>query len=199
MLDTRDTDTRARIVAQAEEFFRLYGYQKTTVADIAKALRMSPANIYRFFESKKAINEAVAEVLMGEVEAAAAEVVASHAPAAERFRTFLTIVGELSASRYTVDRKMHEMVAVALEESWPIVEAHVTRLNQMLARIIADGVAAGDFTVDDAALAARCVHASVIKFTHPQMIAQCPAESLKPELATMIDFLLRALQYRPGS
>ena len=31
---------------------------------------MSPANVYRFFKSKKAINEAVAERLMREVEGA---------------------------------------------------------------------------------------------------------------------------------
>ena len=65
--DVDEKDTRCRIVRQAEEFFRLYGYQKTTVADIAKALRMSPANVYRFFDSKKSINEEVALRLMGEV------------------------------------------------------------------------------------------------------------------------------------
>jgi AcrR family transcriptional regulator len=34
------------------------GYQKTAVADIARELGMSPANVYRFFPSKSAINEA---------------------------------------------------------------------------------------------------------------------------------------------
>jgi len=49
---------------------REIGYQKTTVADIAKVLRMSPANVYRFFDSKKAIHEGVARALMGGVEQA---------------------------------------------------------------------------------------------------------------------------------
>lgn len=196
MLDKPETDTRARIVAQAEEYFRLYGYQKTTVADIAKALKMSPANVYRFFDSKKAINEAVAEVLMGEVEAAAGAVAGSSGPAGERLRAFLRGVSAMSAERYIGDRKMHEMVAVALDESWPIVNAHVERLHGMLLRIIVDGVESGEFDVPDPALAARCVHAAVIKFTHPQMIAECAAENLKPELDAMTDFLLRALRKR---
>ncbi|WP_145963865.1 helix-turn-helix domain-containing protein, partial [Bradyrhizobium algeriense] len=59
-LASAEPDTRGRIVATAERLFRQIGYQKTTVADIAKALRMSPANVYRFFDSKKAINEVVA-------------------------------------------------------------------------------------------------------------------------------------------
>ena len=63
-----EADTRDRILVVAERLFRQIGYQKTTVADIAKELRMSPANVYRFFESKKAIHEGVARGLMGEVE-----------------------------------------------------------------------------------------------------------------------------------
>ena len=63
-----EPDTRERILVVAERLFRQIGYQKTTVADIAKELRMSPANVYRFFNSKKAIHEGVARSLMGEVE-----------------------------------------------------------------------------------------------------------------------------------
>ena len=55
-----ETDTRERILVVAERLFRQIGYQKTTVADIAKELRMSPANVYRFFDSKKSIHEGVA-------------------------------------------------------------------------------------------------------------------------------------------
>ena len=69
--DHIEPDTRERILVVAERLFREIGYQKTTVADIAKVLRMSPANVYRFFDSKKSIHEGVARVLMGEVEEAA--------------------------------------------------------------------------------------------------------------------------------
>src|SRR5580765_5934479 len=63
-----ETDTRERILVVAERLFRQIGYQKTTVADIARELRMSPANVYRFFDSKKSINAGVAKRLMDEVE-----------------------------------------------------------------------------------------------------------------------------------
>ena len=45
-----EQDTRERILAMAERLFREIGYQKTTVADIAKELRVSPAGVYRFFD-----------------------------------------------------------------------------------------------------------------------------------------------------
>ena len=52
---TKPDDTRARIMETAEALFRRLGFAKTTVADIAAELGMSPANIYRFFASKNAI------------------------------------------------------------------------------------------------------------------------------------------------
>ena len=84
-----ETDTRERILVVAERLFRQIGYQKTTVADIAKELRMSPANVYRFFDSKKSIHEGVARTLMGEVETEARRIVAAPGPAKPRLRELL--------------------------------------------------------------------------------------------------------------
>ena len=76
-----ETDTRERILVVAERLFRQIGYQKTTVADIAKELKMSPANVYRFFDSKKSIHEGVARTLMGEVEVEAQRIAQASGPA----------------------------------------------------------------------------------------------------------------------
>ena len=56
---TDPDETRARILEVAEEHYRRIGYHKTSVADIASELGMSPANVYRFFPSKGAINESI--------------------------------------------------------------------------------------------------------------------------------------------
>jgi AcrR family transcriptional regulator len=56
-LDDRP-DTRTRILDVADRLFRHYGYAKTTVADLARELGMSPANVYRFFASKLEIGRA---------------------------------------------------------------------------------------------------------------------------------------------
>src|SRR5512142_2716921 len=120
-----EPDTRERILAVAERLFRQIGYQKTTVADIAKELHMSPANVYRFFDSKKAIHQGVARALMGEVEAAAQDITQKPGPAAERLRELLATIHHMNTERYVGDAKMHEMVAIAMEESWQVCEAHM--------------------------------------------------------------------------
>src|SRR5262249_16858695 len=61
-------DTKARIVEVADALFRRIGYGKTTVADIAAELDMSPANVYRFFPSKDAIVQAICRRCLAEVE-----------------------------------------------------------------------------------------------------------------------------------
>src|ERR1700751_1376461 len=114
LMDHTETDIRERILITTERLFREVGYQKTTVADIAKALRMSPANVYRFFDSKRSINTGVARRLMSEVEQAAQTIAAGTGSAAARLRKLLTTVHQMNSARYVADSKMHEMVACAM-------------------------------------------------------------------------------------
>src|SRR5260370_15493912 len=92
-----ETDARQRMLVVAERLFSQIGYQKTTVADIAKELRMSPANVYRFFDSKKAINEGVARVLMGEVEDVTAAIANKPGPAAARLRELMPTINPMNS------------------------------------------------------------------------------------------------------
>ena len=138
-----ETDTRERVLVVAERLFRQIGYQKTTVADIAKELRMSPANVYRFFDSKKAIHEGVARVLMSEVELEAQRIARTRGPAAGRLRELMNTVHRMNAERYVGDSKMHEMVAIAMEEDWDVCVAHMQLVTETIGSVIAQGAATG--------------------------------------------------------
>lgn len=193
--ENAETDTRERILDVAERLFRQIGYQKTTVGDIAKELRMSPANVYRFFESKKAIHEGVARSLMGEVEQAGQAIIARPGPAVAKMRELLATIHRMNSERYVGDFKLHEMVAIAMEESWEVCGAHMELIGQTVGAVIAEGVASGEFEVDDVHTAAMCACSAMIRFFHPQMIAQC-ANKPGPSLDEMIDFVLAALSPR---
>jgi AcrR family transcriptional regulator len=190
-------DTRARIVAVAERFFREIGYQKTTVADLAKALKMSPANVYRFFDSKKAINEAVAERLMRQVEEAVDAVGREGGPAAPRLRRMIETIHRMNAALYTDDLRMHEMVETALSESWEVCHAHLERRGAIFERVVREGIETGEFAPADPVLASRCVQVALLRFFHPAMIVQGAGEP-GPTLAEMTEFVLAALIRRPA-
>lgn len=191
-IEAKEKDTRQRIVETAERLFRQLGYQKTTVADIARELGMSPANVYRFFGAKSEINEAVARQLMSEVEHAAEAVVAGPGTAAERLRALLHTINKMNGERYVDDRKLHEMVAVALSESWPIVQEHIAHMGGILAKLISEGVASGEFAACDVALTANLVHKATIRYCHPRLMVEC-ADEPTPSLDEMVDFCLKAL------
>jgi AcrR family transcriptional regulator len=195
LTDTSGPDTRTRIVETAERFFRQIGYQKTTVADIAKALKMSPANVYRFFDSKKAINEAVAERLMREIEGAIAAIAAREAPAAERLPDMVRSLHGMNAALFMQELRMHEMVEAALSESWHVVHGHIERKSAIFERVIADGIASGEFAVADARIGARCAQVALIRFFHPRMLVECAGER-EPTLDQQIAFVMRALGHR---
>ena len=190
-----EPDTRERILVVAERLFREIGYQKTTVADIAKVLRMSPANVYRFFDSKKAIHEGVARTLMGGVEDAAEAIATRHESAASRLRDLMTTIHRMNCERYIGDSKLHEMVEIAMEESWEVCVAHMQRITETIAGVIAEGAASGEFEAPDVPLAAMCTCTAMMRFFHPQIIAQS-ANKPGPSLDQMIDFILAGLAPR---
>lgn len=185
--------TRCRIIATAERSFREIGYQKTTVADIAKSLKMSPANVYRFFESKKAINEAVVERLTGEVEALILGIaIAPGLNASDRLAEIIFALHRDCMERCEAFPRMHEMVEAAMTESWGVCRKHIDRIVAVIERVIREGVRSGEFAVEDTALAASCVHAAIVRYCHPVLVSQCP-EAPVPPLESMIAFLLRGL------
>jgi AcrR family transcriptional regulator len=187
-----EPDTSERILVVAERLFRQIGYQKTTVADIAKELRMSPANVYRFFDSKKAIHEGVARSLMGEVEVEAQRIADMPGPAVPRLRDLLSTVHRMNCERYVGDSKLHEMVEIAMEESWEVCVAHIHRITESIGAVIGQGMASGEFGQADVPLAALCVCTAMVRFFHPQMIAQSMNKP-GPSIDQMIDFVLAGL------
>ncbi|SFH94862.1 TetR family transcriptional regulator [Bradyrhizobium sp. Gha] len=188
-------DTRDRILEVAERLFRQIGYQKTTVGDIAKELRMSPANVYRFFESKKAIHQSVARALMGEVELEARRIVARPGAVIPRFRELLTTINRMNTERYVGDNKLHEMVEVAMQEDWEVCVTHMECIAGVIGQMIAQGAASGEFEAPDLQLASLCACTAMMRFFHPQMIAQC-ATKPGPSIDQMIDFVIAALSPR---
>jgi AcrR family transcriptional regulator len=194
--EAKGKDTRRLIVEVAERLFRQLGFQKTTVADIARELRMSPANVYRFFGAKSEINAAVCMDLLGKIEAEAGKIAVSRGTALQRMRNLVASVEKAHYKQYMFDRKLHELIEAAMTENWSIMREHNHRMTGMLEQIIASGMAAGEFHSGDAALAARLVNTACIRFCHPRLMAEYEQEP-EPALDHMLDFCRAALVREP--
>ena len=179
-------EARARILDAAEEQFRRVGYHRTSVADIAAELGMSPANIYRFFPSRDAINESICGRVLNEVADIACTIARTNAPAAVHHHNKMMLVKA---------RPMHELIVVATQKNRPIIKAHIERMVTIFEAIIREGVEAGEFDVDDAAEAARAVRSAFMPFFHPILIEHCVqhGEDTEAGLRDQIRFIMKAL------
>lgn len=188
-------EVRALILEVAEEHFRRVGYHRTSVADIASELRMSPANVYRFFRSRDAINESICGRVLEEVTEIAFAIASSNAPAAEKLDKLLTAVHQHNKMTLVKERRMHELIVAAMHENWAVIKAHMERLLTIFEAIIREGVQTGEFEVEDAAEAARAVNAAFMPFFHPMLIEHCLQCGEDPEagLRVQIRFILKAL------
>lgn len=190
-------DTRARIVETAERLFRLYGYQKTTVADIARELAMSPANVYRFFPSKGAINEEVAASLVHRLLATARQVAAGPEPATARLARLVRTVHVQSCALFLDDRKMHDMVAVAMDENWSVVHAYIEAFAIIVGDILGAGAATGELAPDAAGFA-KPAFGAFAAFFHPQLIEQCLRNREDNDLEQTLALVVRGLGGDPS-
>jgi len=191
---TDPDEVREKILEVAEEQFRRLGYQKTTVADIADSLGMSAANVYRFFQSKSAINQCIcARLLDGAIELAWRHVRAGGDPA-ERLEALLVAMHRHNRETLIQERRMHDMVAAAVSEHWENVKTYKERLNTIIEGLIREGVDAGQFAVDDPRVAADCVLGCFGMLLHPVMIEQCIDEDLDAKARQMARFVVRALR-----
>lgn len=186
--------TRAAIIETAERLFRSFGYQKTAVADIARELRMSPANVYRFFPSKAAINEAICARLLGGLEETAWSIARGSGPAADRLLALFTTMQQQTMALFFHDKRMHDMVAAAMDEHWSVIRSHIDTIDLALGHILADGMAAGEFARLDPAGTAKLLHAAMVAFVHPTVVQQCLDDDLPGMARCMAELMLRALR-----
>ena len=198
---SRADATRARIEEAAERLFRAMGYQKTAVADIARELGMSPANVYRFFPSKSAINEAIAERLLGGMRAEIEAIARGPGTAADRLRRLLSALFERKVEVFFGERRLHDMVTAAIQEHWGVIERYLGAVHAAVRRVLEDGVAAGEFAAADPSAMAHTVMHAVVAWNHPALLETCIArkgqtvEDLRAQNAAMTDFVLRGLRF----
>jgi AcrR family transcriptional regulator len=194
----RPEDTRARIMETAEALFRRLGYAKTTVADIAAELGMSPANIYRFFPSKTAVVQAMCKRCLSELEDRVWVVARSRGPASQRLERLELEILAYHKENLLEEQKVNDIVQVAMEENWAAILAHKEVIRNAVELILRDGIDAGEFEAVDPREVSALIMKAYLGFCHPILLAQSLREGhdLETEARALIRFLLRAITPR---
>lgn len=185
--------TAERILDAAEDVLRRYGPAKATVVDVARALGVSHGSVYRHFPSKAALRDAVLERWLGRVSAPLAVLAAESGPAAPRLRRWLDALIAAKQQKLQGDPELFATYVALAAEAREVIAAHVDLLTSQLARIIADGVAAGEFAAADPTEAARAVIDATGRFHNPAHAAEWSDPAIGAAFERVWTLLLRGL------
>ena len=159
--------TPEQIIETAEDVLRRFGPAKATVVDVARALGVSHGSVYRHFPSKAALRDAVTERWLARISEPLAAVAAEAGPAPERLRRWLDLLISSKRSRAFDDPELFATYMALVADARDVVKAHVDTLVGQLTRIIAAGVAQGEFTVTRPASTGRAVFDATARFHNP--------------------------------
>ncbi|MDW5441818.1 TetR/AcrR family transcriptional regulator [Polaromonas sp. SM01] len=188
-----DHEVRDQIVTAATDHFRLYGYEKTTVSDLAKAIGFSKAYIYKFFESKQAIGELICANCLQQIEADVQAAVDGTDRAPEKLRRMFKAAVESSLCLFFENRKLYDIAASAASENWEAVRAFEERIQAMLQDILRQGRESEEFErktpLDETAMAIQLV---LRPYLNP-LLLQYSFDYAKDAPAQLSSLVLRSL------
>ncbi|TDY20226.1 TetR family transcriptional regulator [Paraburkholderia sp. BL6665CI2N2] len=188
-----DHEVRDQIVGAATEHFSRYGYEKTTVSDLAKAIGFSKAYIYKFFESKQAIGEMICANCLNEIETEVRAAVAQTDLPPEKLRRMFSVFTEASLRLFFQDRKLYEIAASAATENWQAVVSYEERIQKLLQDVLQEGRQSGDFErktpLDETAMA---IYLVMRPYLNP-LLLQYSFDYTKVAPAQLSSLVLRSL------
>jgi TetR/AcrR family transcriptional repressor of the ameABC operon len=190
---TRD-ETRERIMIKADELFRQFGFGKTTVADIATELGMSPANIYKFFSSKEAIIQASADRNLVTISEAVRQPMAASGAALDRIERVLVTVYRHTVDILRNERQVFKLMMLAYEQKWECVRAFDEFLLRSLAKLVEEGMSTGEFKAGDASATADLLFDCLTLVRTPHLYQRGGRELNENRICELVRFLGRALK-----
>ena len=148
---------RERILQEAVRLFYERGFTATTLDDVANALGVTKPFIYTHFKSKTELLAAICLPTIQMSVDAAANAVRGKGSAAERLRrlivdfTKVVLVRQPNIAVYFREEKSLEPDALAA------INALRREFDRWLSRLLEEGIAAGEFRVDDVNLASLAI------------------------------------------
>ncbi len=188
-------ETRGEILDAAEGRFKRYGFAKTTMVELACDCGMSAGNLYRYFDNKEEIGAQVAVRCMQEHEEIGRGVLRRNdLGAGEKLEAFIVAVAFDTFERVIKDSELNDLILHITEKRNDLVNLHVRALIDIIARMLAEGDASGEFEIDDLATTAQAVLLACKGVVHPLLLAEWGAEAAEANCRAVVRLLVRGLR-----
>lgn len=190
-------DTRSRILAAASQRFAQFGYNKTTMAEIAQDCDMSAANLYRFFKNKLDIGANLANGCLDAKLMVIKDVIEQqHRPAAERLHDVVLNILHFTHGQWSNDPRMNEMVNAICDARMDIVDNFRIHEHELLVVLLEDGIKRNEFGPTDVHDVAYAISTTMTAFNLPLLMPLYSLEHFEKRAESMVRLLLTGLVKR---
>jgi AcrR family transcriptional regulator len=162
--------TERRILDAARRRLAEDGLARMRVVDVAAAIGLSHAAIYRYFPSKDALADAVIAAWMRDLERDLVETAGSPDPADDKLERLLHLLAQGYRRRMLEEPRLFALLAAAQSEDRVIARRHRSRIRDVLDRVIEEGVSGGAFPPADRAAQVVFVFDMAHRFINPTAV-----------------------------
>ena len=167
MAETTYKTERDRIVEASETVIHHFGFEKTTMNDIAKAIRKGMSSLYHYFTSKEQIFAAVLRKEVADLRGEFLKVIDAEPTPEGKIRAY--ILTRMQIFRSKLDRHMSfiEATAERYELLMRMHQEYDPQEIRIVSAILADGVQRGSFDIDDIEATAAALVSALKSFEYP--------------------------------
>jgi AcrR family transcriptional regulator len=184
---------RELLLDTVEELVRKRGAADIAMNELAAAAGMSPSNIYRFFESKEALMEAVAERWFSDKVGIMEEVTASDLPVRDKLHAFFARRFVVLKRHFDEDPELFRSYCELGEQYFDVVRGYVDLGDHYLAVIVAEALEAGyfgDLSIDEIV---SLINQMVTPYCMPEALTHIGHKLSEEKLARIVDAIFIGL------
>jgi TetR/AcrR family transcriptional regulator, repressor of the ameABC operon len=186
--------TTSRIITAADHMIQEKGAISFTMTDLATAVGMSPSNLYRFFESKDALAEAMAGEWFAELEVIMEELVSAEMPVEEKLYQFFASRLVVKRARFEDDPGLFESYMELGDEHFEVIKGYVDLADHYMASILAEAMEKGYFKGLELDTVVSLVNTMMQPFCNPQLMMQMMHLATEERLRIVISTILSGLR-----
>lgn len=182
---------RARILDAAEVRFRQFGYNKTTMAEIAADCDMSAANLYRYFENKLDIGANLSDRCLAEEERRLRTITeCKDLSSAAQLEQFILAVLHRTHELWSEQPRISEMVEAITGQRKALVVRHMESKQSMLRRLLEHGNRSGEFAVMDPGATAEAIRVAITLLDIPTFMHLYPLQEFERLAKNVVQLIL---------
>lgn len=187
---------RERLLDEALMLFARKGFEATSVREIVEAAGVARPTLYYNFRSKEGLYLELVERLCAKVEDSILHSLVPRETARGRLRSFVLNILDSVIEDAGIQRHFFTIV---LDPRRTMLSAFHERMRNFIAAILEvlleDGVAGGEFEIEDVQIVRKAISAFVVSFIHNQIFIPDPAAN-RDETVCLLDKLLDRVSAR---